>query len=59
MEIIGNILLGILLLIIGFLYVMNCVKLFREIQIENYKLITIIRGIGIFLPFIGVVMGLV
>lgn len=59
MEIIGNILLGILFLIIGFLYVMNCVKLFREIQIENYKLITIIRGIGIFLPFIGVVMGLV
>ena len=59
MEIIVNILLGILFLIIGFLYVMNCVKLFREIQIENYKLITIIRGIGIFLPFIGVVMGLV
>ena len=59
MEIIGNILLGILFLIIGCLYVMNCVKLFREIQIENYKLITIIRGIGIFLPFIGVVMGLV
>lgn len=59
MEIIGNILLGILFLIIGFLYVTNCVKLFREIQIENYKLITIIRGIGIFLPFIGVVMGLV
>ena len=59
MEIIGNILLGILFLILGFLYVMNCVKLFRAIQIENYKLITIIRGIGIFLPFIGVVMGLV
>ena len=59
MEIISNILLGILFLIIGFLYMMNCVKLFREIQIENYKLITIIRGIGIFLPFIGVVMGLV
>lgn len=59
MEIIGNILLGIIFLILGFLYVMNCAKLFRAVQMENYKLITIIRGIGIFLPFIGVVMGLV
>ncbi len=59
MNTIGNILLGILFLALGFLYLMNCVKLFRAVQMENYKLITIIRGIGVFLPFIGVVMGLV
>lgn len=59
MEFVGNVLLGVLFLALGLLYLMNCVKLFRAIQMENYKLLTIIRGIGIFLPFIGVVMGLV
>ena len=59
MEFIGNILLGVLFLALGLLYLMNCVKLFRAIQMENYKLLTIIRGIGVFLPFIGVIMGLV
>lgn len=59
MEFVGNVLLGILFLALGLLYLMNCIKLFRAIQMENYKLLTIIRGIGIFLPFVGIIMGLV
>ena len=59
MNTIGNILLFIFFVVIGFLYLFNIYKLIKDVSREKYNYITVLRGIGIFFIPFGILMGVV
>jgi len=50
---------GLLTIIFVVLYSRNAYKLYIDVKQENYGLLTIARGAGIFFPLLGAVLGLV
>ena len=58
-NLIGNILLFAFVGLLLFLYFKNIYKLFLDVQGEHYTVMTVLRVIGVFIVFLGVLMGLV
>ena len=58
-NVIGNIMLAIFFLGIVVLYFRNLYKLYIDVQKETYGLLTVARVVGIFVVFLGVLLGMV
>jgi hypothetical protein len=59
LNFIGNTFLVIFVLGMFGLYVRSFIKLITALKSQDYSLITIARGFGVFFVFLGCIMGLV
>lgn len=58
-ELLVNVFVFSVAAIVGFFYCRNIYRLYLSLKIEKYTLLEVIRGVGIFIPFLGIVMGFV
>lgn len=59
MDGIGLVLLGIFALTCAVLYIANIVRLVKVLTAQKYSIQFVIRGVGVFFPVVGIIMGLV
>lgn len=56
---VGTFILVLFCLGLVFLYGKNLYKLVKALKTSDWNIITIFRGVGVFFPVVGIIMGLV
>ena len=59
LDLIGHIMLAVLVIILLGLYLWNIWKLIKAAKAQKFTLQTIARAVGVFVPVVGIVMGMV